>query len=220
VPERVSLCAEESIAAGAALYAQSGQERLLLDVLSGDVGVVFEGRPHVLASAGTPLPFSVRAIFTPTDSGKMEIPIFQSVDDMREEKTSLAVLELCAEAGQKIFLRCSLDVSGRMSFRARHGDAIVETPLLSGEEPLSLTRKAGAAASPAEADKIDKAGKAGKISKMRALKMRLMPIEPSLDETQHERLHAMVQRLENLEDDAESVEILDGVVKDLEKTLS
>jgi len=52
--------------------------------------------------------------------------------------------------------------------------------------------------------------------RVRDLKMRLVLVEPSLNQAQRERLHFMVDKLENLEDDAESIEILEGIVKDLE----
>ena len=49
----------------------------------------------------------------------------------------------------------------------------------------------------------------------RDLKIRLVPLEPSLTAAQRKRLHLMVDKLENLEDDA-SIEILEGIVKNLE----
>jgi len=55
---------------------------------------------------------------------------------------------------------------------------------------------------------------------MRDLKMRLVLIEPSLDQVQRERLHLMVNKLENLEASPSSIEILEGVVKALEAEFS
>ena len=56
--------------------------------------------------------------------------------------------------------------------------------------------------------------------RVRDLKMRLVFIEPSLTAAQQKRLHLMFNKLENFEDDAVSIEILEGVVKNLEATLA
>ena len=67
-------------------------------------------------------------------------------------------------------------------------------------------------------------GEPGKLSvtgrRARDLKMRLVLIEPSLSQAQRERLHLMVSKLENLENDASSIEILEGIVKGLEAEFS
>ena len=42
-PERLSLCAEDAVVRGAALYTRSGRECLLLDILSGELTVLWEG---------------------------------------------------------------------------------------------------------------------------------------------------------------------------------
>ena len=42
-PERLSLCAEDAVVRGAALYTRSGRERLLLDILSGELTALWEG---------------------------------------------------------------------------------------------------------------------------------------------------------------------------------
>ena len=50
----------------------------------------------------------------------------------------------------------------------------------------------------------------------RDFKIRLVRIEPSLKQAQKERLNFMVNELENLESDASSIEIFEGIVKGLE----
>jgi molecular chaperone DnaK (HSP70) len=107
-PERLSLCAEESIAAGAALCTQMGKGRLLLDALSGDIGFLRNEEP----------------------------------DDS--------------------------------AFRQR----------------------------------------------MRELQLRLTTLEALLSRSQAERLHVLVDRLENVGHSEYSIEILEGIVKDLEVALS
>jgi len=56
--------------------------------------------------------------------------------------------------------------------------------------------------------------------KARDLKMRLVLIEPLLSQAHRDRLHLMVNKLENLEDDASFIEILEGIVKALEAEFS
>ncbi|MDR1977308.1 MAG: Hsp70 family protein [Synergistaceae bacterium] len=203
-PERLSLCAEESIAAGAALCTRIGDGRLLLDILSGDVGFLRNEEPEILIPAGTPVPFTARTTFVPARSGKTELPVFQNVADMREERTVLSVLTLDLEAGTEVELRCTLSTSGLMHCVLRHGNTTMEMPLLSLKRDVLPDASAASVAR----------------QRIRDLKLRLTPFEILCSSDQVERLHNLVRQIENIEDDGPSVEILEGIVKDMEVALS
>ncbi|MDR2179767.1 MAG: Hsp70 family protein [Synergistaceae bacterium] len=201
-PERLSLCAEESIVAGAALCARIGDGRLLLDILSGDVGFLRDGQPEILIPAGTPVPFAARASFMPARSGKVELPIFQNMGDAREERTILSLLTLNVEANVEVEIHCSLSTSGLIHFVLRQGSTQVEMPL------FSLKRDILASAPSSGGQRI------------RDLKLRLTPLEILCSAEQVERLHGLVRQVENIKDGGVSTEILEGIVKDLEVALS
>jgi molecular chaperone DnaK (HSP70) len=202
-PERLSLCAEESIVAGAALYAQAGRGRLLLDILSGDVGFLRDGQPEILIPEGTPVPFTARTTFVSDRSGKMELPVFQNVGDMREAPTLLSPLTLDVQAGEEVEIRCTLSTSGLMHFVARQGNTLAEMSF------FSLKSDA-----PPEVSAVSAARR-----RIQDLKLRLTPLEILCSSDQAERLQGLVRQVENIEDDA-SAEILEGIVKDLELALS
>jgi molecular chaperone DnaK (HSP70) len=201
-PERLSLCAEESIVAGAALYAQVGDGRLLLDILSGDVGFLRDGQPEILISGGTPVPSTARRTFVAERSGKMELPIFQNVADMQDAPTVVSLLTLDVQAGAEVEIRCTLSTSGLTRFVARQGNTQAEMSFFSLQND---TPPEGSAASAAR-------------QRIRDLTLRLTPFEILCSFDQAERLHSLVRQVENIEDDA-SAEILEGIVKDLELAL-
>ncbi|MDR1622282.1 MAG: Hsp70 family protein [Synergistaceae bacterium] len=215
-PERLSLCAEESIVAGAALCARTGSGRLLLDVLSGDIGFLRDDRPEVLVSAGTPVPFTTRSVFVPAHSGKMELPVFQNVGDTQEERTILSFLTLDVEAGKEVEIRCTLSTSGLMHCVVRQGNTTVEMPLLSLKRGALLATPSSSSFSFSSFSSSVMAAR----RRIRDLKLRLTPLEILCSSGQLERLHGLVRRIENIEDDGPSVEILEGIVKDLEVALS
>jgi molecular chaperone DnaK (HSP70) len=226
-PERLCLCAEESVAAGAALYARTGEERLLLDVLSGNIAFSREGEtPRILAATGTPLPLSARAVFVPERSERTKLTVFQDIGDMQsaapsaapsEEqagnrsenddpggRTILSVLELDVTAGSEVALHCSLSSSGLLNLSARHGGAAVEMPLFlsNGQELKSEVLE----------------GLNGE--RLRKSKLRLASVETLLSEGQKDRLYSVLRLLENAESDSAAAEILEKLGHDLEFALS
>jgi molecular chaperone DnaK (HSP70) len=205
-PERLSLCAEESIATGAALYTQGGKKRLLLDVLSGDIGFLRDGAPEILIPAGTPVPFTARTTFVPLRSGQMEVPVFQKLADMRgdaqEERTVLSLLELEVTEGLEVELRCVLSAAGSISFSVKHKNALAETPLSPKNENMEATSDFSSR------------------QRIRALKLRLTSLEILLSPSHLDRLHRLVRCIEDVEDEDSSLEILETVVKNLEVALS
>jgi molecular chaperone DnaK (HSP70) len=204
-PERLSLCAEESIVAGAALCTKTGDRRLLLDVLSGDIGFLKNQQPEILIPAGTPVPFTTRVTFVPDRSGTIDLPVFQTIGDMREERTILSLLTLDVEAGTEVEICCALSASGLIRCVARHGNTTVEMPL------LSLKHDAPPEGHPEDQDPR---------RRIRELKLRLTPLEILFSSQQAERFHDLVRRVENIEDDGSSLKLLEGIVKELEVALS
>ncbi|MCL2010110.1 MAG: Hsp70 family protein [Synergistaceae bacterium] len=88
-----------------------------------------------------------------------------------------------------------------------------------GEESIAAGAALYAAAGQERLSDESAAAKApGK--RLRDLKMRLVPIEPALNPAQKVRLRLMVDKLENLEDNASSMEIMEGIVKNLEAEFS
>ncbi|MDR1048475.1 MAG: Hsp70 family protein, partial [Synergistaceae bacterium] len=212
-PERLSLCAEESVAAGAALYARMGEERLLLDVLSGDVGFLRDGEPKVLISSGTPLPFTACAHFVPERAGRTELAVFQTAGDRdfagarggdQGERTILSILELDASAGEKIALQCALSTSGLMRFSVAHGGETTEMPL------LALKGRTDPAA-----PKPDFPVK----GRMREAVRRFASLETSLSDEQKDRLYALTRNVGNIGDEEAAIEILEKLARELEAAL-
>ncbi len=201
-PERLSLCAEESIAAGAALYTRAGKERLLLDVLSGNVEILVDGKSAVLIPSGTPLPFSSCSTFGPLRSGMTELSVFQDCGDLQEGRRMLAAVTPGLSGEEDAELCCSLSTSGLLRVSVRQGDRTVEVPL------LPLREKDGASRAPVRSRRL------------RELKLRLTPLEILLSPQQQDRLHALVRRIENIENDDPSVEILEKLVNELETAVS
>ncbi|MDR2136833.1 MAG: Hsp70 family protein [Synergistaceae bacterium] len=206
-PERLSLCAEESIATGAALYTQRREDRLLLDVLSGDIGFLRNGENQILIPAGTPVPFTARATFFPGRSERMTLPIFQTIGGLREERTLLSTLELDVTEDEEVELCCVLSASGLMTVSLRHGNMVIETSLFSlryGDENNFSTLSRSMSTS---------------TQRLHGLKLRLASLEMLFSPGQSERLQDLVRRIETIEDDEASVEILENVVKELELVL-
>jgi molecular chaperone DnaK len=221
-PERLSLCAEESVAAGAALYAQTGEERLLLDVLSGDIGFSYDGQTRVLAVAGTPLPLSARAAFIPKRSERMKLVVFQDMGSMRraaprgaggpngpdglngpggqDGRVVLSTLELDVATGSEVVLHCALSALGLLRLGAQHDGATVEMPLL-------LPR--GSKSDPPGRDE----------ERLRKIKLRLASLEMLLSEGQKERLYSIIRLSEDAGNVPSSTDILENLAKELDFVL-
>ncbi|GHV34086.1 heat-shock protein Hsp70 [Synergistales bacterium] len=214
-PERLCLCAEESVAAGAALCSMAGEERLLLDVLSGDIGVTLEpnnsGEPKILARAGSPLPISTRVSFSPKRDEPAKIVVFQNMGDMREEtgqgsRTVLSELNIEPYSDSDVTLYCELSPSGELVLRAKLNGLVADMPLFSGTNLNSKARKTD------------------------DLKLRLSLLEMSMSEAQKDKLYSVTRLIEKLDyfknNSSEEIKeikeiegIMEGLVKDLESAL-
>ena len=61
---------------------------------------------------------------------------------------------------------------------------------------------------------------AGEVQRLRELKLTLAALETALSEEQQDRLHALVRRAEGMPFDSGTVDLLEGLVKDLENAVS
>jgi molecular chaperone DnaK (HSP70) len=223
-PERLCLCAEESVAAGAALYARTGENRLLLDVLSGDIGFSRGGETRILAAAGSPLPLSARAVFVPKRSERTKLTVFQDIGDMQSAaprggraadrhegggsegggqggRTVLSVLELDVTAGTEVAVHCALSASGLLNLSAGQDGAVIEMPLFL---PEGLKNEVPA----------DRNGE-----RLREIKLRIASLETLLSEGQKDRLYSVLRLLENSEGNPAAAEMLEQLTQDLELAL-
>lgn len=202
LPERLSLCAEEAIAVGAALYASGGQERLLLDALSGDIEALWGDEVEKIVASGSPLPFEAWKEFEAKEVGRVSLRLQQTSGELRGEPSPLSAVELELRAGERVTLFCRLDASGRLSAELRREDGARS----------SLPLSAGAAG---ESDKKEDPAVVNE-RRLRELKLALVPLEVCLDEEQRGRLYRLIRQAEGVCFDARSVEIVEGLVKDLE----
>ena len=201
-PERLSLCAEDAVVRGAALYTRSGRERLLLDILSGELTAVWEGVPARVIPADSPLPFRSTTELRAGRSGRAALELTQSANELRGEALRLAAIELDVQAGEALHLSCEVSASGRLTAELRRGTGErLAIPLLREEDAPG-----------------DAAGEARR--RMRELKLTLAAVETALSEEQQDRLHALVLRAEGMPFDAETVDLMEGLVRDLEDAVS
>ncbi|GHV53734.1 heat-shock protein Hsp70 [Synergistales bacterium] len=77
-PERLKTSPDDAVVIGAAIYANQGSERLLIDVLSRSLGVMNDdGGVVQIMNRGTPLPAEAKRRFTASGSGSLEVTIVQ-----------------------------------------------------------------------------------------------------------------------------------------------
>ena len=204
-PTSIHLCPYESVALGAALHTRAGEEHLLIDALSGDIGILEDDRPRKVIASGTPLPTRAETTLTALRPGILEIPVFQNVGDFGERQIILSVLKIEADKGEELSLTFRLDSSGHLE---------VEVLRAGGEKttlsPLDIHRNSFH--EPREswlfAQKLDR------------LKLRLTPLEVSMTPEQQENLHLLVGQIESLQGDAQALNVLEGLVRELEVELS
>ncbi|MBQ7264437.1 MAG: Hsp70 family protein, partial [Synergistaceae bacterium] len=202
-PERLSLGAEDAVVRGAALYTAAGRERLLLDALSGDLVAVWEGRARRLIPSEAALPARADVELEAGRSGREKLELLQSRNELRRESVSLASLELDVEAGERLSLACELSAAGRLAAAVRRE---------SGERlsvPLALE------GGPRERDLAAENGR-----RIRELKLSLVALETLLTRHQQDQLHLLFRRAEGASSDPETLSLLEGLVRDLERAVS
>ena len=204
-PERLSLCAEDAVVRGAALYTRSGRERLLLDILSGELTVLWEGAALRVLPENSILPVRSSVELRVGRSGRSVLELCQSPNELRTEGLRLASLELEVLEGETLRLCCEVSASGCLAAELRRGTGErVEIPLLS-LSPDEGTREGAVS---------------GAAQRLRELKLTLAALETALSEEQQDRLHALVRRAEGMPFDAGTAELIEELVKDLETAVS
>ncbi len=203
-PERLSLCAEESIAVGAALYTNSGYERLLLDVLSGDLYVIWNGLQFTLIPSGTSLPFSLQTELIAEHDGLQNIELAQAPAELQSRRAVLSSGTCFLAKGESVALICELDVTGRLN-------AVLQ---LNDGKSLSLTPSVRASG-------INNSGNdmLTGARRIRELKLSMTSLETALERDQQDRLHELVLIAENLQYSPEAVDIIEEAVKELKSII-
>ena len=201
-PERLSLCAEDAVARGTALYTRSGRERLLLDILSGELMAAWEGRSIRMIPADATLPTHSAMELQASRPGRAVLELFQAPNELREEGLRLAAIELDLLKGEVIRLSCAISASGRLAAELRRGSGErMDIPLLPENDVPGDT-------SPQD------------MRRLRELKLRLATVETALSEAQQNRLHALIHQVEGTSFDGETARLIEALVKDLEGAVS
>ena len=203
LPQRLSLCAEDAVVRGAALYTAAGKERLLLDSLSGDLIAVWEGKSLRLIPSETALPARADLELETTHSGRETLELLQSQNELRRESVSLASVELDVSEGERLSLSCELSASGRLAAALQRGTGACLS--------IPLALEGGARGRDAAAENS---------RRLRELKLSLVSLETLLTHHQQDRLHLLFHRAEGAPSDPETLELLEGLVRDLRRAVS
>lgn len=201
-PERLSLSAEDAVVRGAALYTDTGHERLLLDALSGDLMAVWEGRSRKVIPSEASLPARAALDLESTRSGKGKLELLQSQNEMRRESVCLASVDLDVRAGEMLRLSCELSESGRLAAAVQRGSG--ETMSI----PLALE---GGGMRDINAENV---------RRLNELKLSLVSLETSLSVRQQNQLHSLFRKAEGATSDPEIMSLLEGLVRDLRRAAS
>lgn len=118
--ERLSLCPDEAVVTGAALYGNAARgERLLLDVLSDSLGILAaDGAPVAVLEKGLALPATAERAFTSVGSGPFSLKIFQG----EGERVISTVMVGDAKRGETISLIFSVDGGGLLQIELQRED--------------------------------------------------------------------------------------------------
>ncbi|MDI9389438.1 MAG: Hsp70 family protein [Synergistota bacterium] len=140
-PDHLNLCPDETVVTGAALYgAMPDKGRLLLDVLSQDLGILAaDGTPAPLLERGAYLPARAERRFLSVGDGPFTITVFQGSGSRRRVIASLKVQE--ARKDEEIALSFTVDSDGLLKIDIIRSDGRITSiePLELGEEPRSAS---------------------------------------------------------------------------------
>lgn len=141
VPVRLSRCPDEAVALGAALYSVNGTGRLLLDVLSENLGIIaFDGTLAPILKKGHPLPARAVRGFKSMSSGDMSLTLFQGDPDRWRKFDMIARLELKdMRKDERVDLDFRIDQGGllKVLLTRESGESVTIAPMelgVSGEE--------------------------------------------------------------------------------------
>jgi molecular chaperone DnaK len=201
-PEHLSRCPDEAVVTGAALYgSRAGTERLLLDVLSDDLGILAaDGTPVPLLEKGMHLPARVGKKFTSVGSGPFILRVFQG--DRNRVISTVRIPD--AEKGESITLVFAVDSGGllRMDILREDGRAAVIPPLEVGSSGASSF-------DPQPEDLLD-------------LEKRFAMVSPVLSPAQQARGELLFRTVKSLRDEGyypEGAEFLEQMVAEMERVI-
>ncbi|HRX25461.1 MAG TPA: Hsp70 family protein, partial [Aminivibrio sp.] len=201
-PERLSLCPDEAVVIGAALYgSQARSERLLLDVLSDSLGILAaDGTPVPLLEKGMHLPARVEKKFESVGSGPFTLRVFQG--DGGRIISTVRIPD--AKKGESVVLVFAVDSGGllRIDILREGGGTTVIPPLDMG------TPDAPFFASPPE--------------ELLELEKRFARVSPVLSQAQQARGEALFRTVRGLRDEEcypGGVESLEQMVAEMERVV-
>jgi molecular chaperone DnaK (HSP70) len=200
------MCPDEAVAIGAALCAYQSGERLLIDVLSGNLGVeVADGSVVVLLEQGMPLPASALRRFATIGSGGFTVSVVQT-ERRGGSRRFLGSVHVDADVkGAEVEVHFLVDSGGVLRVEVcRRGGGVITS------EVLDITG-GGAAAD------------ARRREDLPALERRLARLSLALSPEQQGRISVLLGKVQILKDEGSVSEdallILRHMVEDLEKVV-
>jgi molecular chaperone DnaK (HSP70) len=204
-PDHLRMCPDEAVALGAALCAYQSGERLLIDVLSENLGVeVADGSVVVLLEQGMPLPASASKRFATLGSGGFTVSVVQT-ERRGGVRRFLGSVHVDANVeGAEVDVHFLVDSGGILRVEVfRLGGGIITS------EVLDI---AGGAATEAR-----------RREELPALERRLARISLALSPEQQGRISALLGKVRILKGEGaiseEALLILRHMVEDLEKVV-
>ena len=201
-PEHLSRCPDEAVVIGAALYgSQARTERLLLDVLSDNLGILAaDGTPVPLLEKGMHLPVRAEKKFSSVGSGPFTLRVFQG--DRGRVISTVRISD--AGKGEVIVLVFAVDSGGllRIDIRREDGRTAVIPPLEVGTPGASSFEQQ-------PGDLLD-------------LEKRFARVSPVLSPAQQARGEVLFRTVKSLRDEGcypEGAESLEQMVAEMERVI-
>lgn len=201
-PEHLSRCPDEAVVIGAALYgSQARTERLLLDVLSDNLGILAaDGTPVPLLEKGMHLPVRAEKKFSSVGSGPFTLRVFQG--DQGRVISTVRISD--AGKGEVIVLVFAVDSGGllRIDIRREDGRTAVIPPLEVGTPGASSFEQQ-------PGDLLD-------------LEKRFARVSPVLSPAQQARGEVLFRTVKSLRDEGcypEGAESLEQMVAEMERVI-
>jgi len=202
-PEHLNLCPDETVVTGAALYGATKENgRLLLDVLSQDLGILSaDGAPVPLLEKGAYLPVHAEQRFLSVGDGAFTIDVFQGRGKGRRIIASIKTQE--AKKDEEIALSFSVDSDGLLKIDIIRSDGSMYSvaPLELGEETHSCEESTG---------------------ELKELERRLAHLSVSLSTVQQERGAAILRMAKTLGEGEyylEAFESLEKMISEMERVV-
>lgn len=137
-PDRSAIFPEDAVAAGSAMYAHQGKERLLIDVLSKSLGIMnSDGKMAPVLRKGSPLPAEARQHFTACGNGIIKITIVQGEKKSRGMGRVLQTLSIGGVSdGETVEVIFRVDGGGLLHVEVKRKKKISRSTIsLESDEP-------------------------------------------------------------------------------------